>query len=185
LSTVTARATLAHMRTGTKALVASLIAAFALAAASSLAAAPADAHYLSSSKKIPDRHLNLLRFPKPKNPGWKPCIHRTVRLRAGYWHHNAYIVSERSRNCPDINRNEESALILRSGKYYWTACRWWITSRTYRVSSTLLRRHQVIDYSENDLDPKFMKHANKHAGMYEWGGRIAFDREVGTTNPSR
>jgi hypothetical protein len=165
------------------ALGASLLAAFAVALAG--AAAPADAHYLSSTAwskaRYGDTHLNLLRWP-PRNVAFKPCITRRVKLTYGYWDHNAYVVSESHRTDPDINTDETPVLIPSAGTYKWVACRWWTTTfRDYRVLSTLSRGNRTVDESLQELSGNHIY--DKREGMYEWGGRIAFDHPAGVTEP--
>jgi hypothetical protein len=178
------------MRTRTATLGASLLAALALAAGGSLVgpAAQADAYYLSSTAwskwKHGDTHLNDLRFPRPRNPKFMPCITRSVTLTYGYWDHNAYFVSERRRNDPDINREENPVLVPRRGTYKWKACRWFgPQSAQYFVESTLSRGKVVVDKSLQELSGNH-RHDDNRQGNYEWGGRIAFDSAAGVTEPS-
>jgi hypothetical protein len=165
------------MRRRTTTLGASFLATFAVAAG---AAAPADAHYLSSTawskRKHGDTHLNDFRFP-PRNLRFEPCITRTVTLKAGYWDHDAYIVSERRRDHPDISRDEWPALIPTTGTYTWKACREWIYDRVpddgrYMVTSTLSRGNRPVTSSAQDLDDAY-RHDTNDKGNYEWGGRLA------------
>ncbi len=178
------------MRTRRSTLGASLLAAFALAAGTSLAgaAAPADAFYLSSTTwskwKHGDTHLNDLRFPRPRNAKFMPCISRSVRLTYGYWNHNAYFVSEDRRNDPDINFDEDPVLIARSGTYTWRACRWFgPKSAQYFVESTLTQGKRTIDESLQELSANH-RHDDNRQRDYEWGGRIAFEGPAGVTEPS-
>jgi hypothetical protein len=183
LSHPTGLATLARiMRTRTRTLGASLLAGFALAAGGSLAgaAAPADAHYLSSTTwskwKHGDTHLNDFRFP-PRNLEFKPCITRTVTLRSGYWDHDAYIVSERRRNDPDISTDEWPLYVPTTGAYHWKACREWTYDRepadgNYVVTSRLSRSNRQVGISMQDLDDVH-RHDTNDKGDYEWGGRLA------------
>jgi hypothetical protein len=177
------------MRTRTATLGASLLAVFTLAVAGSLAgaAAPADAYYLSSTKysewRYHDDHLDVLRFPEPRNLTFMPCITRKVTLQDGYWKHNAYVVSTSNREDPDINLKEESVLIHTPGTYKWKACRWWgQKSQQYFVESTLSRGSRTVDESLQELSANHIH--DKSEGKYEWGGRIVFDRAFGITEPS-
>jgi hypothetical protein len=172
----TKRGPLAGRRTRTATFGASLAAAVALVAGGSLAgaAAPADAFYLKSTDAVPDHHLNILRFP-PRNPRFRPCIDRSVRLRAGQYLHGAYAVSERHRTDPDL---EEELLTVRApGRYSWEACRGWNSRiRDYQIRSTLRRRGPVAStilntFSRDPLAEPGPIHVYGN-GNYEWGGRI-------------
>jgi hypothetical protein len=164
------------MRTRRTTIAASLLAAFALLATTSLAgaAAPAHAYYLTSTDAVADRHLNILRWP-PRNPGFRPCINRTVRLFAGQYLHGAYAVSETHRTDPDL---EEELLTVRAPTTYdWEACRGWNAGiRDYQVRSTLRRRGVVSStilntFSRDPLSEPGPIHVYGN-GDYEWGGRI-------------
>ena len=170
------RSPLAGMRTRAAKFGALLAAAFALAAAGSLAgaAAPAHAFYLKSTDATPDHHLDILRFP-PRNPSFRPCIGRPVRLRAGEYLHGAYAVSRSHRTDPDL---EEELLTVRvTGTYKWEACRGWNSGiRDYQIRSTL-RRDGVVSstilntFSRDPLAEPGPIHVYGN-GNYEWGGRI-------------
>lgn len=171
------RSPLTAMRTRTATIGASLVGAFALTAAGALAgaAAPADAFYLKSTDAARDHHLNILRYP-PRNPSFRPCINRSVRLRAGEYFHGAYAVSERHRTDPDL---EEELLTVRvPTTYKWEACRGWNSRiRDYQVRSTLRRRGRVSStilntFSRDPLAEPGPIHVYGN-GNYEWGGRIA------------
>ena len=84
-------------RTRATTVVASLLAAFALAAGGSLAggAAPADAHYL--------RTTDTFHFPA-WSLQFRPCIHRTIGLRLRNFLHGAYAVSASHRTDPDLRQ---------------------------------------------------------------------------------
>jgi hypothetical protein len=178
----------AGIRTRTARFGASLFAAFALAAAGSLAgaAAPADAFYLKSTDEVADRHLNILRYP-PRNPGFRPCIDRTVSLRAGQYLHGAYAVSETHRTDPDLE--EEILTVRAAGTYDWEACRGWNAHiQDYQVRSTLKRRGAVAStllntFSRDPLAEPGPVHVYGN-GNYEWGGRIV-RYTPGVTEPSR
>jgi hypothetical protein len=165
----------AGMRTRAATFGASLAAAFALAAAGSLAgaAAPADAAYLKSTDATSDHHLNVLRFP-PKNPRFRPCIIRTVRLRGRDFWHGAYAVSESHRSDPDVYQAHITVRV--PGTYRWKACRGWNRRiRRYQVRSTL-RGHGFSHTIKNTFnrDPNdFNGPSHVYGdGNYEWGGRI-------------
>jgi hypothetical protein len=165
----------------------SLAAAFALAAAGSLAgaAAPAEAYYLKSTDEAPDRHLNILRFP-PRNPSFRPCIERTVRLRAGRYLNGAYAVSERHRTDPDLA--EEIFTVRSPGVYAWEACRGWNAGlRDYQIRSTLRRGGPVASTILNTFSRDLLAEPDGvHVygpGNYEWGGRIV-RLTLGVTTPS-
>jgi hypothetical protein len=170
----------AGMRTRAATFGALLAAAFALAAAGSLAAgaAPADAFYLNTSTDAnPDNaHLNLLRFP-PRNPGFRPCIHRTVRVPRGVYEHGGYVVHLRHRNDPDVDRIRISITV--PGRYRWEACRGWTGNRfgNYEVRSTLRGPGGFHHSRVNIIEPYDPLGAPSHVGYgngyYEWGGRIA------------
>jgi hypothetical protein len=167
---------LASMRTRAAKFGALLAAAFALAAAGSLAgaAAPADAFYLKSTDDAADHHLDILRFP-PRNPGFRPCIDRPVTLRAGEYIHGAYAVSRRHRTDPDL---EEELLTVRvTATYDWEACRGWNSGlQDYQIRSTLRRRGVVAStilntFSRDPLAEPGPVHVYGN-GNYEWGGRL-------------
>jgi hypothetical protein len=170
------RTPLAGMRTRAATFGALLAAAFALAAAGSLAgaAAPADAFYLKSTDAAADHHLDILRFP-PRNPSFRPCIGHPVRLRAGEYLHGAYAVSRSHRTDPDL---EEELLTVRvPTTYNWEACRGWNSRiRDYQIRSTL-RRGGVVSstilntFSRDPLAEPGPIHVYGN-GNYEWGGRI-------------
>lgn len=170
-------------------IVASLIAAFAFVAAGSLAAtaAPAEAYYLNTSTDAdPDNaHLNLFRFP-PANPGFKPCIRRTVRMRPGPYVHGAYVVHLRHRKDADLE--QVPIRISVRGKYRWQACRRWDSDGDYYVVTSRLRGHGFSHTNVNVIEPDVPLGAPSHVtygnGYYEWGGRIARDCP-GCTSPSR
>jgi hypothetical protein len=181
------RSPVAGVRTRTATFGASLAAALALTAAGTLAgaAAPADAFYLTSTDAARDHHLNILRFP-PRNPGFRPCIGRPVRLRAGEYLHGTYAVSERHRTDPDL---EEELLTVRAPTTYnWEACRGWNSRiRDYQVRSTLRRRGVVSStilntFSRDPLAEPGPIHVYGD-GNYEWGGRMA-RYTPGVTEPS-
>jgi hypothetical protein len=169
------------MRTRRTTIVAALVAALALAATGSLAggAAPAQAYYLTSTAEVPDGHLNVLRFP-PRNPGFRPCIARTVTLPRGTYEHGAYIVSEGHRTKPDLENSPRQLVVRRRTTFNWRACRGWNTDAhnnglgfaRYQVRSSLERpgtkSHEVLMTFENDS--RTFIYGN---GDYEWGGRIA------------
>jgi hypothetical protein len=170
------RTPLAGMRTRAATFGALLAAAFALAAAGSLAgaAAPADAFYLKSTDAAADHHLDILRFP-PRNPSFRPCIGHPVRLRAGEYLHGAYAVSRNHRTDPDL---EEELLTVRvPTTYNWEACRGWNSRiRDYQIRSTLRRRGVVSStilntFSRDPLAEPGPVHVYGN-GNYEWGGRI-------------
>jgi hypothetical protein len=169
---------LAGMRTRTATFGASLAAAFALAAAGSLAgaAAPADAFYLKSTDATPDHHLNILRFP-PKNPRFRPCIGRPVRLGAGDFLHGAYAVSESHRTDPDL---DQALITVRvPGTYTWEACRGWNSHiERYQVRSTLRGHgfsHTILNTFEPDPNQLSRPSHLYGNGNYDWGGRIVRD----------
>jgi hypothetical protein len=172
------------MRTRRTTILTSLIAAVAIAAAGSLAAAatPAHAHYLNThtDNRPNNDHLNLLRLPRPANPRFRPCIHRTVRIRAGTYVHGGYLVSVRHRTDPDLV--EQPLTIRFAGRYSWEACRGWNRhARRYEVRSTLRGpRGRVVQSNLNPIEPDFgpgtlepESHVKYGTGIYEWGGRIA------------
>jgi hypothetical protein len=181
------RTPLAGMRTRAARFGALLAAAFALAAAGSLAgaAAPSDAFYLKSTDAVADHHLDILRFP-PRNPSFRPCIGRPVTLRAGEYIHGAYAVSRTHRTDPDL---EEELLTVRvPTTFTWEACRGWNSLiQDYQIRSTLRRRGVVSStilntFSRDPLAEPGPVHVYGN-GNYEWGGRIARDC-VGCTEPS-
>ena len=178
---------LAGMRTRTARIGALVAAALALAAAGSLAgaAAPADAHYLKSTDAAADHHLNILRYP-PRNPGFRPCIDRPLRLSAGQYLHGAYAVSETHRTDPDLE--EELFTVRVPGTYDWEACRGWNARiQDYQIRSTLRRRGVVSStllntFSRDPLAEPGPVHVYGN-GNYEWGGRIV-RTTPGVTEPS-
>jgi hypothetical protein len=171
------------MRIRRTTLVTSLIAAFVIAAAGSLAGAatPAHAYYLNThtDDKANNDHLNLLRRPKPANPSFRPCIHRTVRIRPGTYVHGGYLASVRHRTDPDLV--EQPMTITVRGTYSWEACRGWNRhTRRYEVRSTLRGPRGFIQSNLNPIEPDFgpgtlepVSHVKYGTGIYEWGGRIA------------
>jgi hypothetical protein len=164
--------------------LAPISAAFVAALALAGSAAPADAFYLTSTNATPDHHLNILRFP-PRNPGFRPCIGRPVRLPAGEFWHGAYAVSERHRTDPDLYQAHITVRV--PGTYTWEACRGWNARLGhYQIRSTL-RGHgfshtikNTFQRDPNDLGPSHV-YGN---GNYEWGGRIA-RYQLGVTEPAR
>jgi hypothetical protein len=171
----------ADMRTRAATFGASLAAAFALAAAGLLAAAaaPAEAFYLNTSTDAnPDNaHLNLLRFP-PRSPRFRPCIHRTVKLRRGPYVHGGYVVHTRHRTDPDLA--QLPIRITVRGRYRWEACRGWNSNGDYyKVRSTLRGPGGFFHTNLNIIEPDVPLGAPSHVGYgngyYEWGGRIARD----------
>jgi hypothetical protein len=167
---------------------ASLAAVLALATAGSLAgaAAPADAFYLNTTTDAnPDNaHLNLLRFP-PKNPGFRPCIRRTVRPPLGRYVHGGYVVHLRHRTDADLD--QVPILISVRGTYRWKACRGWNPDGGYyEVRSTLSGPGGFFHTNLNIIEPDVPLEAPSHVvygnGYYEWGGRIARDC-LGCTSP--
>lgn len=165
------------MRTRRTPIFAVLAAAFALTATASLAgaAAPADAFYLKSTDHAADHHLNVLRFP-PRNPSFRPCIRRPVRLWAGDFYHGAYAVHERHRTDPDL---EQAHIRIRvPGTYRWEACRGYNGRIShYQIRSTLRGHgysHTILNTFTRDpnTDPGSPSHVYGN-GNYEWGGRIA------------
>jgi hypothetical protein len=163
----------------TRTLVASLLAAFALAAGGSLAgaAAPADAHYL--------RHTDTFHFPA-WSPRFRPCIHRTVGLRARNFLHGAYLVSTRHRSDPDLDQAPIRLPV--GGIYRWEACRGWNSHiDRYEVRSTLRGHgfsHTIKNVFERDPN-QFGSPSHVYGnGRYEWGGRLVRPEPPGTTHPS-
>jgi hypothetical protein len=182
------RSPLASMRTRPAAFGASLAAAFALAAAGSLAGAavPADAFYIKSTDATLDHHLNILRWP-PRNPAFRPCIGRPVRLQAGEYLHGAYAVSESHRTDPDLD--EELLTVRVPTTYAWEACRGWnYHIHDYEIRSTL-RRGGVVSstilntFSRDPLSEPGPIHVYGN-GNYEWGGRIVRST-LDVTEPQR
>jgi hypothetical protein len=175
------------MRTRRTTLVASLVAAFALAATASLAggAAPAHAYYF----KNPDH--SLLRFP-PKFRSFRPCFTDTVTLPRGTYLHGAYMVSKRHRTSPDLEQVPLNVRVRTT--YHWEICRGWnpdpnpaaFSPAAYQVRSTLVpasprgRKNSALMTFEND--PSGQRLFGN--GSYEWGGRIVRDCP-GCTSPSR
>ena len=167
------------LRTRTTTLVASLLAAFALAAGGSLAgaAAPAEAHYL--------RTTSIFHFPA-WSPRFRPCIHRTVGLRRHNFLHGAYAVSTTHRTDPDLR--QAPIRIPVGGSYRWQACRGWNSHiDRYEVRSTLRGHgfsHTIKNVFARDpnagIDPSHVY----GDGRYEWGGRLAIPEPPGTTHPS-
>jgi hypothetical protein len=170
------RSSLTGMRTRAATFAASLTAAFALAAAGSLAgaAAPADAFYLKSTDAVADHHLDILRFP-PRNPSFRPCIGRPVKLQAGEYIHGAYAVSRTHRTDPDLE--EELFTVRVPTTFSWEACRGWnYHIHDYQIRSTLRRRGVVSStilntFSRDPLAEPGPVHVYGN-GNYEWGGRI-------------
>jgi hypothetical protein len=171
------------MRTRTTTIVASLVAAFALAAVGSLAlaAGQADAYYLSSTTfskwKYGDTHLNDMYFPQ-REIRFVPRMTRSVRLRAGLYDHGAYMVSMRHRTNADLGGRELSIPV--TGRYKWVSTRRWRGPKTrfghYEVFSTL-SGHGVHQTVKNAIEP-WVHYSEPSAvrygnGKYEWGGRLA------------
>jgi hypothetical protein len=154
---------------------AACVAATAVASAALAgSAAPAQAHYLASTNHARDHHLNILRYP-PRNPVFRPCIRRSVTLRAGEFLHGAYAVSESHRTDPDL---EEEILTVRVPTTFgWEACRGWNSRiQDYQIRSTLRRRGAVAStilntFSRDPLAEPGPVHVYGN-GNYEWGGRI-------------
>jgi hypothetical protein len=179
------------MRIRRTSIVASLVAAFALAAFASLAggAASAQAYYLKNTD-FGDFH-RLLRFP-PKHPKFRPCISNTVTLPRGTYDHGAYIVSQRHRTSPDLEGAGRYLTVRRRTTYNWEVCRFWnpdshgngLGFARYQVQSRLLRRgakpHVALMTFENEPGGRRVIYGE---GNYEWGGRIA-RACVGCTSPS-
>jgi hypothetical protein len=158
--------------------LATICAVFAAAAviACAAAASSAQAQYLTSTAATPDHHLNILRWP-PRNPSFRPCIYGTANLRADYYVHGAYIVSEKHRDKPDLYQAHIRPPV--AGKYAWEVCRGWNPAITgvyhdqaysgYQVRSTVKGHgwsHTILNTFEHNLYGD---------GNYEWGGRIAME----------
>src|SRR5262245_442101 len=147
------------MRTRTTSILALLAVAFAVAATASLAgtAASAQAFYLKSTDHAADHHLNILRFP-PRNPNFRPCIRRTVKLPKGDFWHGAYAVHERHRTDPDL---DQAPIRIRvPGVYRWESCRGYNRRiHRYQIRSTL-RGHR---FSHTVLNT-FTRDANADPG---------------------
>jgi hypothetical protein len=164
------------MRSRAKRFGASLAAAVALALTGSLATAapPADAYYL--------RATDLYHFP-----AWAPDGQvflprkggRWLRLKEGYFQHGAYFAHTGHRDLPDLA--EDRIGITAPGMYRWRVHRWWSKHyQQYYVKSKLsggsLPEPSIVI---NEL-------SGNHVygdGMYEWGGRLAYDGEIGATSP--
>ena len=165
-------------RTRATTVVASLLAAFALAAGGSLAggAAPADAHYL--------RTTDTFHFPA-WSPAFRPCIHRTVGLRLRNFLHGAYAVSASHRTDPDLR--QAPIHLPAAGSYSWEACRGYNTRiHHYEVRSTL-RGHGFSHTIKNVFarDPNVLGPSHVYGdGSYEWGARLVIPEAPGTTHPS-
>jgi hypothetical protein len=176
---------------GMRARAAAVAAVLALAAAGMLAAAaaPADAYYLNTTTddNRDNAHLNLFRFP-PKNPGFRPCITRTLRPRPGPYVHGGYVVHTRHRSDADLD--QISILIKHRGRYRWKACRGWNSDGDlyphYEVRSTLRGPRGFFATNLNIIEPYDPLGPDTHVGYgngyYEWGGRLARDCP-GCTSP--
>jgi hypothetical protein len=161
------------MRTRTTTLAASLVAAFMLAAAGSLAGAAAPAHAERLSQ------VDLFHFPAWSKKG-RECSSATVRLRAGVWQHGAFLVRTSRPTHPDLDTNPISLPARNKQKYGWRVCRTWNSvSNAYRVVSTLSRGNWSR-FEVNELEAPFI-HGE---GNYEWGGRLAFVEPPGQTHPA-
>jgi hypothetical protein len=165
------------MATRARRLGASLAAAVALALAGSLAAVapPADAYYL--------RATDLYHFPA-WNPGLQKFLPqkggRWLRLDDGYYKHGAYFAHTEHRTDPDLA--EERIAITAPGMYRWRVHRWWGKHhQQYYVKSKLsggsLPEPSIV------LNELSGNHVYGKEGMYEWGGRLAYDGAIGITEP--